>query len=1073
MSRVETYPGIASFQDTPEDRVLFRGRDRESDILANLVLGDRLTVLCSRSGLGKTSLINAGLLHRIRERQYMPIVARLIDPVSDPVASIIGYIRSEAAKTGGTISDAAPTTSLWSFLNASVLTRGGGPVKLLLILDQFEELFTRVREHDRDRGTNAADTLIRDLSDIVRRRLPDDVREQATKELDQIDAATMRDAARDRDDVDLVDDSIDPERRHKLVKLLYDTSFADVKILLSLREDYLADLDRMRVSVPSIFRNMLRLEPLSIEAAKTAITEPAAVVLEGKDTFTYEPAALELIIDFLRKRWVEKEQRWIVENHIDPWQLQILCQSLDRKRQAKKAEYDKITKDEVGDTKMLDRILTGFYLDILREVPLLRLGPSSRRLRLGRGNGVLVHSPRVAARALIEHGLITRDGKRNSMSAVTVSDDYGIAGDDLCLLKAEKLVRTTSRDDVEMIEITHDSLIRSIGAYLKERKRRRYTAIATIAVAMALSVAAVTLKKTSDLKKRNLNLEQKNQQVTRQIDRLQHETRVENISLLMQKLDLAGAALTDAPLSNARIENTVLDKSRLIRAVLRNAEVSNSTFIEADLSGADLTDAKFIDSVLSSSNFAGADLTNTQFRDTLVDGATMRGVKAEGATFEGTAWWLASGWSEAQRTTLAKAFPTAKIGATAVYVADVREQKKRLSRAASADERVATRLSLARYMAVRGTDLREALQYADQAVRLSKRNARAHNMRGFILYMLGEPAAARTALETARTLAPDDAEIAYHLSLVYQQLGDADKATIYRSQSERGSYRPSYELVLEPQPQVVTPALLTSDTPGTVASAPITTMAQLEERIIDLISEFENGRPSWGLAFGNFDGAGLTFGVVGFTLQQGGLQKVLRDMRATNPSKFDEIMGDGRNDILRVIDVPIAEAMTFADSISVSRDKAKLQAPWTQRFEKLGAEPEFRAVQMDHVRSLYLAPALRNMADQKLRSRLGFALMADIQLQNGGIKPAAAKQMGDRVREAEEKAGEPLSESARMLIIANAVADHSNERFREYVRARKLAIANGGGMVYGRLFEMKQRGITLDPLSTLTSDTAN
>lgn len=1072
MNRVETYPGIASFQDTPEDRALFRGRDREADILVNLVLGDSLTVLCSRSGLGKTSLINAGLLERMRERQYVPIVARLIDPVSDPVASVISFIRWQARKAGVAITDSPSATSLWSFLNKSSFTRGGAPVKLLLILDQFEELFTRVREHDRDKGTNAEETLIRELSDVVRRRLPDDIREQATKELDEIDAATMRHAVaagRDPDEVDPVDHSVDPERRQELVKLLYDTSFADVKILLSLREDYLADLDRMRVSVPSIFRNLLRLEPLSVEAARKAIKEPAEVVLKGKDTFTYEPEALDAIIDFLRKRWVEKEKRWIVENHVDPSQLQILCAHLDRKRQAKKTGRDKITSDDVGGPKTLARMLTGFYLDILKEVPLLRFGPSARRLRLGRGNGVLLHSPRVAARALIEHGLITRGGKRNSMSAVTVGDEYGIAGDDLDLLKAEKLVRGTTRDDVETIEITHDSLIRSIVAYLKERKQRRYIAMTTIAAAVVLSAAAGFVKTTRDLRTRNQTLAHEHQQATVQIDTLQHQKRVEETSQVMQKLDLTGASLAERPLSNARIEETVLDKADLSRAVLRNAEVSNSTLLDADLSGADLTNAKFIDSVLARVNFAGANLTGAQFRDSVLDRARMRGVKADGATFEGTAWWIASGWSDAQRATLMKAFPPARIRTTAVYAADVKEQKKRVSQAASRDELVATRLYLARYMAVRGTDLREALRYADEAVRLSRRNALAHDIRGFILYLLGQPAAARAALETARTSAPDNPEIAYHLSLVYQELGETDEATSYRSQSEKDGYEPSYELVLEPQPQAVATAPQPPpEPPATVMPPPITTLAQLEERVIELISEFEYGRPAWGLAQGNFDDAGITFGVIGFTLKGGELQKLLRDMRAANPSKFDEIMGDGREDIARMIDAPVKEAVIFASTISVGRSNTKLQAPWPQRFEKLGAEPEFRAVQMDHVRNRHLFPARQDAANYKLQSRLGFALMADIRVQNGAIRPTAAKQIEERVREAEEKAGAPLGESARMLIIANAVADHSTPQFREHVRARKLAIVNGAGVVYGRPFDMKERGITLEPISTLT-----
>ena len=69
------WPGLASF--TEIDRPFFRGRESESDDLARLVRREALTVLFSRSGLGKTSLLGAGLFPRLREDLHLPVLIRL------------------------------------------------------------------------------------------------------------------------------------------------------------------------------------------------------------------------------------------------------------------------------------------------------------------------------------------------------------------------------------------------------------------------------------------------------------------------------------------------------------------------------------------------------------------------------------------------------------------------------------------------------------------------------------------------------------------------------------------------------------------------------------------------------------------------------------------------------------------------------------------------------------------------------------------------------------------------------------------------------------------------------------
>src|SRR6201747_2059017 len=67
--------GLASF--TEETRAFFYGRDEEVAELARRVQRKLLTVLFGQSGLGKTSILRAGLVPRLRGQGYCPIYVRI------------------------------------------------------------------------------------------------------------------------------------------------------------------------------------------------------------------------------------------------------------------------------------------------------------------------------------------------------------------------------------------------------------------------------------------------------------------------------------------------------------------------------------------------------------------------------------------------------------------------------------------------------------------------------------------------------------------------------------------------------------------------------------------------------------------------------------------------------------------------------------------------------------------------------------------------------------------------------------------------------------------------------------
>ncbi|MCY2967494.1 MAG: hypothetical protein NT069_28330, partial [Planctomycetota bacterium] len=67
--------GLEPFKE--EDRRFFFGRGNEVEELYSALRHQQLTILFGRSGNGKTSLLRAGLVPLLREKNLLPIVVRL------------------------------------------------------------------------------------------------------------------------------------------------------------------------------------------------------------------------------------------------------------------------------------------------------------------------------------------------------------------------------------------------------------------------------------------------------------------------------------------------------------------------------------------------------------------------------------------------------------------------------------------------------------------------------------------------------------------------------------------------------------------------------------------------------------------------------------------------------------------------------------------------------------------------------------------------------------------------------------------------------------------------------------
>lgn len=220
-------------------------------------------------------------------------------------------------------------------------------------------------------------------------------------------------------------------------------------------------------------------------------------------------------------------------------------------------------------------------------------------------------------------------------------------------------------------------------------------------------------------------------------------------------------------------------------------------------------------------------------------------------------------------------------------------------------------------------------------------------------------------------------------------------------------------------------------------------------RSLELTAAFEGH--GYSLAVGNFDGAWLTWGIVGFTLKHGEVQQIILAIEQQHPQRIVDAFGEQAPELITVMRAPAPQQEVWANSVTAA---GRLVEPWRTRFGRLGSFPEVQAEQRRLASQDYFVPAVATAKTMGLRSELGLALCFDIHVQNGGIKRATRGQI---LRALEQAPAQDEKQIRRA--ITNAVADSALARYREDVRLRKLCIADGQGRVHGHDYVLDQWGL--------------
>src|SRR5580700_1293086 len=394
------YPGAQPFRDDEFSRRTFFGREPASIALTDQILANRLVVVYAKSGLGKTSLLNAGAAPRLREAANLPLFVRVNDIERGPLHSVFEGVRAEAERQQVEYVP-GDTSSLWSFFKTVEFWRNDLLLTPVLILDQFEELFTLQSQEAREGFLSELGYLIRGVA---------------------------------------------PPSQLKIESTASEAP-PSIRVVLSLREDFLGLLEEASDHIPQILDHRYRLAPLTHEMASKAITGPAAIESGDISTraFRLEPEVVTSILDYLTKSTAGP--RAAAGQHVEPFHLQLICQRIERiaafKQQATSGEIVISFKDLGGDAALADT-LESFYLDAIRSLP-------ARYLR-------------GAVRVLCEQYLISPEGRRLSVEERELLRQLKLPRETLSHLVDRRLLRTDRRSDSTYYELSHDALVQPVLA---------------------------------------------------------------------------------------------------------------------------------------------------------------------------------------------------------------------------------------------------------------------------------------------------------------------------------------------------------------------------------------------------------------------------------------------------------------------------------------------------------------------------------------------------------------------------------------------------------------------------------
>lgn len=411
------YVGPRTFEEADADR--FFGREREARELVALIVSEQLTLFFAQSGAGKSSLLNARVIPALRDQEgfnVLPVgrVSGVLPPDVNPgdIANIYAYhliwglsqtIAGQGEADGMVDREQQPLdlvhTSLARFLSGetgpdlapNAALESAPPAEALaphvLIIDQFEELLTTYPERWQERAGF----------------------------FEQLNAAMAR--------------------------------HPNLWVVLTLREDYVASLERYSHLVTNQLRARFYMQRMGVEAAREAVERPAA-----RAGHPFGEGVAGMLVDNLRMVRAAGKGEYHAGEYVEPVQLQVVCFQLWedlRDRETPGIQLADLERLAGGGNlaEYVDGALSDFYERAIRSV---------------------LDAPGIGVTELVLRNwfskeMITEDGTRSIVFRnETTGKTEGLPNRAVDLLSDQFLLRSEQRAGGRWVELVHDRFVEPI-----------------------------------------------------------------------------------------------------------------------------------------------------------------------------------------------------------------------------------------------------------------------------------------------------------------------------------------------------------------------------------------------------------------------------------------------------------------------------------------------------------------------------------------------------------------------------------------------------------------------------------
>ena len=380
--------GLSSYKES--DAKLFFGRDEEISSLCDIIEDNYCTILYGKSGMGKTSLINAGLKPALSNLGYLPVTLKLqhnsdysyADQIIEQTLELLDKHQCSIEKMWNIDVPLSDASKLWLFFHSNIFwTSKQRRIIPVIFLDQFEEIFTIC-----EKKSDVKDffTLLNELF----QPLP-------PEELINI-----------------------LEETGKRLRFEEDTNF---RLILSMREDFLARLEDYSRNISILRKNRVGIAPLNG-------TQALEVILKPNPDIISRIAALKIIAHLTEMEDVVDSPDILESLDVDTCILSLFCTQLYDA--AVRNKLDEISVELIN--TLGDDIIEFYYKSSIRTI----------------SKGAINY---------LEENLLTSRGYRNSLAYEDVVPEH-VSVEEIEQLEKSRIIRKEIQHKTERIEFTHDVL---------------------------------------------------------------------------------------------------------------------------------------------------------------------------------------------------------------------------------------------------------------------------------------------------------------------------------------------------------------------------------------------------------------------------------------------------------------------------------------------------------------------------------------------------------------------------------------------------------------------------------------